>query len=468
VYVKATFLQFYFVLLLSAKEKDALGIISDIPAWCRQIFIEDASDRSPVFSLFSEPADPCLTFSAIFLLLLKINLPFGYLIWLIILVLLPVMALLYRRNLLLKEHIRAEKILNYFATSLYGKNTVEDIFWDIAKNCISELKLEDCVIYQYDEQRKVLVQKAAFGPKNPGKHEIMNPIEIPLGKGIVGSVAASGRPEIVSDVTKDSRYIIDDEQRFSEISVPVFVEGKLFGVIDSEHHRKHFFSKHHLALLEKISLICSTKISKYLAEEQLRVKIARDLHDEVGSTLTSIHIISKMALQQVAEQSEVHHNLKKIREYSARTMESMSDMVWAINPLNDSVEKIIIRMKEFAAEMLEPAQINYCFHEEGSLNEVKLNLEQRKDFFLIFKEAVNNAVKYSDATELNIWMRREDSLLKMQVTDNGKGFNIVKSSSGNGLKNMQSRAEQMKAELHILSIPETGTTIAVQLDPKGT
>lgn len=79
-------------------------------------------------------------------------------------------------------------------------------------------------------------------------------------------------------------------------------------------------------------------------------------------------------------------------------MESMSDMVWAINPVNDSFEKVILRMKEFAAEILEPARINYYFTETGELEKTQLNPEQRKDIYLIFKEALNNVVKYSAAT----------------------------------------------------------------------
>ncbi len=138
----------------------------------------------------------------------------------------------------LRRKIQAQKILNYFATSLYGQNTVEDICWDVAKNCISQLRFVDCMVYIFDPQRNVLMQKAAYGPKSPDKHEILNPIEIPMGKGIVGSVALSGKPEIVGNTSKDSRYIVDDERRYSEITVPIFVDGKIFGIIDSEHPRR--------------------------------------------------------------------------------------------------------------------------------------------------------------------------------------------------------------------------------------
>ncbi len=189
---------------------------------------------------------------------------------LIIALLALVSAVLYRKMVLYRRQYKAEATLNYFTTSLFGKNTVDDILWDVAKNCISRLHLEDCVIYLLDEERRVLVQKAAFGPKNPVRFEIRDPIEIPVGRGIVGSVALHGKPELVPDTSRDARYIVDDERRFSELAVPITLHHKVIGVIDSEHSRKNFYHAGHLYLLEKIAAICSSKISRTLMEEQAR------------------------------------------------------------------------------------------------------------------------------------------------------------------------------------------------------
>lgn len=389
--------------------------------------------------------------------------PFWNTWWFRLLVITAVAILLFRWIQSLRERIRAEKVLNYFATSLYGQNTAEDIFWDVARNCIAQLKFEDCVIYEYDEPRRLLVQKAAWGPKNPIKREIHNPLEIPVGSGIVGAVAQTGKAEIVNNTMKDDRYIVDDKRRLSEIAVPIMVEGKLFGVIDSEHPRKNFYTQRHLQLLSKIADTCATKISKYMVEEKLRSKIARDLHDEMGSTLTSINIISKMAMQQIPQHGAMQHHLQRIKEHSTRMMESMSDIVWTINPANDTLERIILRLKEFTAEMLEPARMNYYFTEDEQLNNIKLNLEQRKDIYLIYKEAINNAVKYSEATEVNITLRRENGFMSILITDNGKGFDVFKVCSGNGIKNMHCRAAELQAQLKIDSIQGTGTTVMLQL-----
>ncbi|MEM1134712.1 MAG: ATP-binding protein [Bacteroidota bacterium] len=157
--------------------------------------------------------------------------------------------------------------INYFATSLFDKNTIDEILWDVAKNCISRLGLEDCVIYLVDNERNVLIQKAAYGPKNPKDFEINQPLEIPIGEGIVGSVAQKGIAEIINDTSIDERYIVDDASRLSELAVPLIQNEKVIGVIDSEHPEKHFFTQYHLDALKTITAICTSKIAHAEANE---------------------------------------------------------------------------------------------------------------------------------------------------------------------------------------------------------
>ena len=161
-------------------------------------------------------------------------------------------------------------MVDYFANSGYEHSSVNDVLWDIARNCISRLDFEDCVIYLLDEERKVLLQQAAYGPKNPKEFEIANPIEIPLGKGIVGHVALTGKTSIINDTTKDERYIVDDEPRLSEITVPIVHEGKVIAVIDSENRQKNFFTRQHLKALKTIASLCSAKISRAMALDAMK------------------------------------------------------------------------------------------------------------------------------------------------------------------------------------------------------
>jgi ligand-binding sensor domain-containing protein/putative methionine-R-sulfoxide reductase with GAF domain len=167
-----------------------------------------------------------------------------------------------------REQLETEQAINYFASSMYDQQQIDNILWDVARNCIGRLQFEDCVIYLLDEERQVLVQKAAYGPKSPNAFEIHDLIEIPLGKGIVGSVAATGKAEIVNDTSKDPRYITDIEGLYSEITVPIVYDGKVLGIIDCEHSQKNFFTPKHLSILITIASLCANKIMRARAEEE--------------------------------------------------------------------------------------------------------------------------------------------------------------------------------------------------------
>ncbi len=173
----------------------------------------------------------------------------------------------YRRR---KKTKQIKNTIAYFANSPYEHSSTDDILWDICRNCISHLGFKDCVIYLPDHERKVLVQRAAFGPKNPVKNEIANPIEIPFGSGIVGDVAFTGKPSLVHDTTRDNRYIVDDEKRYSELTVPIVHEGKVLAIIDSENKKKRFYTREDLLALQTIASLCAAKISRSVAMEAMR------------------------------------------------------------------------------------------------------------------------------------------------------------------------------------------------------
>lgn len=378
--------------------------------------------------------------------------------------------LIWKQNKLI-QIIHNERILNYFATSLYGRNSEEDIFWDIAKNCISQLGLEDCVIYRYDSATKMLVQKAAYGPKNPDRHEILNPILIPIGQGITGTCAQTRRPIIVGDTRKDPRYIVDDEVRLSELAVPILSDQELIGVIDSEHRIAHFFRQDHLVMLMRIAQICAAKIHAFNAELRIRDKIARDLHDEMGSALTSIQIMSKVAQKQ-PESEQVQHYLRKINQHSHSMMENMSDIVWSINPENDTLEKLLQRIQDLLNEQLEPLEINYTMQVEGHSELVRLNPDQRKNIYLIIKEALNNLVKHSRASQAQIRVRSTAQEIRIQIQDNGCCQKVPPPSSpnGNGIQNMRARAEHLGGSLEYQILPAgTGLQIefSIPITPSG-
>jgi signal transduction histidine kinase len=153
--------------------------------------------------------------------------------------------------------------------------------------------------------------------------------------------------------------------------------------------------------------------------------------------------------------------ITKISDNSQRMMEAMDDIVWSIKPSNDSMEKITARMREFATNVLEAKDIEIDFKVAPKVSDIKLNMEARRDFFLIFKEAVNNAAKYSKASMVDVFITVHHKKLLLMVHDNGAGFVVNNGSMGNGLGNMQKRAEAMKGRLLIKSAPGEGTKITL-------
>jgi len=195
--------------------------------------------------------------------------------------------------------------------------------------------------------------------------------------------------------------------------------------------------------------------------QTLRNKIATDLHDDVGSTLSSIAIFSEIAQQQ---SKEVIPLLQTITDNSRQMLDAMADIVWTIHPENDQLEKIILRMRSYAYELLGAKQIGFDFTADEDIIQLKLPMDVRKNLFLIFKEATNNIVKYSEADKALFSIRSEgDHHLSMEIRDNGKGFDINEPTEGNGLRNIKKRAREVGAKLLIDSFPGRGTTIQLKI-----
>ena len=146
--------------------------------------------------------------------------------------------------------------------------TVEQLLWAISKHAISRLDFVDCVIYLLDSEEKQLIQQAAYGPKNPIEYEIIDPITIPLGKGIVGTVAQTGVAELIPNTLEDDRYIVDDDFRLSELAVPIIFENRVLGVIDSEHPEENFYDQYHLDILVTLASMVAPRIAFIQASDQ--------------------------------------------------------------------------------------------------------------------------------------------------------------------------------------------------------
>ncbi|MBL7778317.1 MAG: hypothetical protein JNK66_08510 [Chitinophagales bacterium] len=208
------------------------------------------------------------------------------------------------------------------------------------------------------------------------------------------------------------------------------------------------------------------RINQLMKLQSIRNKIARDLHDDIGSTLGSISFLSEAAKQQLEQNNSTgaQKMLQKIGSNSREMVESMSDIVWSVNPKNDTAKFLMERMRVFAADLVAPSAMQLHFNAEKQAEEVKLTMEQRKNIFLIFKETVYNSVKYSEAKNLYVEVKKTATGVTLIIKDDGKGFDVnnYKSKNGNGIKNMRYRAEEVEARFDVFSTAQgTVTTISV-------
>lgn len=208
------------------------------------------------------------------------------------------------------------------------------------------------------------------------------------------------------------------------------------------------------------------RIKRKLNEQLLRNQIAGDLHDDIGSALSVIDISSRIALAKKDEAAVVADQLQKIKLYAASTMDSMSDIVWSVNPGNDNLESVMTRVHEFAAEVCEPLNIQLAISMENALDRISLDANKRKQVLLICKEIINNAAKYSACGLLQIKSEiAEGNRIQITITDNGTGFDPVMVKKGNGLNNMKARATTLRGNLVLNSSPGKGTTVCVDFPP---
>jgi nitrate/nitrite-specific signal transduction histidine kinase len=201
-----------------------------------------------------------------------------------------------------------------------------------------------------------------------------------------------------------------------------------------------------------------------LKMQYVRNQIASDLHDEVGSNLNSIAIFVEVLRKKVANESvDVLSLLTKITDNSEETVSLMRDTVWAINPANDSTEKLFTKMRSFGLETLSAKGISFDFHFDLDKKSEDFSIEQRRNLYLIYKEAINNIVKHADATKAYCKIIGKQGTINIEINDNGKGFDLNKTFEGNGLNNFKLRSQDEDLQVRVDSVPEQGTTIFIEV-----
>ena len=210
-----------------------------------------------------------------------------------------------------------------------------------------------------------------------------------------------------------------------------------------------------------LAIIYRYRVAKLLEIERMRVRIASDLHDDVGSSLTKISLYSDLISSEPNGQ-EMRGLVEKIGILSRELIVTMSDIVWSIDARNDTVEDLLDRMRDFAVSVFSAKNIDYSFELDQLDLKKKLPINIRQNLYLIFKEAVNNVAKHSRATAVKIRLFREHGKFTMIVEDNGIGLNGNGKASGHGLNNMKMRAKRIDGTLAFAG--EGGTKVMVSLE----
>lgn len=329
-----------------------------------------------------------------------------------------------------KSRTEGQKLVEYFATNDNHYSNIDDLLWDMARNIVSRLGFEDCVIYLAKEDGQTLVQKAAAGPKNPGEKQLINLLEIPIGKGIVGTSAATKKPVLVKDTTMDNRYIRDDASRLSELAVPIIYNNELLGVIDSENSKKNFYTYEHVRIISTVAAISADKIASLKAKNILEIQENRlkELNHQMNETRLSAiraqmnpHFLfnSLNAIQECIISEKYDAAYEYLSRFSKLLRLVLNHSEKNFISLNEELETIQLYLS------LEELRFNHTFTYEIVVND---NIETDDVMVpsLLLQPFVENAIWHGlinkeGNKKLKLSFREENNMMQCIIEDNGIG-----------------------------------------------
>jgi signal transduction histidine kinase/streptogramin lyase len=206
------------------------------------------------------------------------------------------------------------------------------------------------------------------------------------------------------------------------------------------------------------------RVRHLLAVERVRTRIAADLHDDIGASLSQIAVLSEMARRTIkGADSRAVGPLAEIASMCGELVDAMSDIVWAINPKHDRLSNLEHRMRRFAGDVLSARGIDLEFQAGIGQDDLRVGADLRRQVFLIFKEAVNNIARHSGCSRARVEFKVVEDDLVLQVTDRGKGFDLSARAEGNGLMNIQKRTADLGGTVMFESAPSQGTTLRLRI-----
>ena len=208
------------------------------------------------------------------------------------------------------------------------------------------------------------------------------------------------------------------------------------------------------------------RIRQLVRLQNVRSNIATDLHDDIGSSLTNISILSELSSKNLSHPEKAEPFLQRISEEVQASSQAMDDIIWSVNSRNDSLQETMARMRRYAAELFDNSDIDCHLQLDENAGDKKLSMEQRRDFYLIYKEALNNIRKHALAKNVWVNVAQNHNYLFMNLKDDGKGFNTNLITHRNGLKNLRSRVEKWNGKINIHSEEHKGTNIEIKIPLK--
>lgn len=365
-------------------------------------------------------------------------------------------------NAALKRAVEELSVLNEMAQAVAISTDLNGMLHTIVKRSLQALNADQGVITLVDEEReeksKTLVRVVVHSSETKQFH---------FNEGLLGWMLLHKKPLLVNDPNRHPQFnrIPWDEPIASLLCVPMLLQGALIGVLTVYNSQGKVFNDADQRLLTIIAAqmaqgIHNARLDKEKKEMQMR--IARDLHDDVGSSLSSIALYAENLKRHIKEGShQTSELIDKMAELSLDAVDTMGDIVWSLTEDNESFADIVDRMARHAIELLAARNIRYRLKTSPEVKKIALPSPVYKNLFLIYKEALHNICKHSKATAVSIEFTVSKGTLTMHIDDDGIGFSPETVTRSNGLRNMERRARDMNAEYTVLSRRGTGTSIRV-------
>ena len=336
-------------------------------------------------------------------------------------------------------------MVNNLTKSILGINDINQIAWEIVNNIAEYLDSDDCVIYLIDYESNTMEQIAVYGEKLDDNNKIKNKLTIKIGDGVVGTVAKTGKSEIIGDTRKDNRYIVDDVIRLSEISVPILSEGRVIGVIDSEHKNKNYFTQEQVKVLESIASLASIKL-----------RTALNIREREKTEAKNIQLLEELEVSNDELQEYAHvvsHDLKT----PLRSIDALVSWIKTDNKDNfDTITLQNLELIEITLETMEQLISNVLEYSSAGFNtekisEIDLNLiledvkkilyipknttinilkklpilkGEKTKFQQLFLNLISNAIKFGNNENniIEIDVIEKEKFYQFSINDNGIGI----------------------------------------------